>query len=185
MCIRDRPNATIGSDRWAAQLKIQSKNKQLCFPHLQRDLIFLVEKEKNDWAIHFKNLLKEALNLRQIATNRNRVYIKSDKEIYQLEQRLNRLLARSIIKEHFPETFKFQKSMIKYRNYLFPCLYDLEVPPNNNASERAIRNVKVKQKISGQFKSGQDTFCILRSIIDTLRKRELDVLFFLKQIMAL
>ena len=171
------PNATIGSDRWAAQLKIQSKNKQLCFPHLQRDLIFLIEKEKNDWAIHFKSLLKEALNLRQIATNQNRAYSKTEKEIYQLEQRLNRLLARSIIKEHFPETFKFQKSMIKYRNYLFPCLYDLEVPPDNNASERAVRNVKVKQKISGQFKSGQDTFCILRSIIDTLRKRELDVLF--------
>ena len=75
--------------------------------------------------------------------------------------------------------------MIKYRNYLFPCLYDLEVPPDNNASERAVRNVKVKQKISGQFKSGQDTFCILRSIIDTLRKRELDVLFFLKQIIAI
>jgi len=178
------PNATIGSDRWAAQLKIQSKNKQLCFPHLQRDLIFLEEKEKNDWATHFKNLLKEALNLRQIAINRNSAYLKTDKEIYQLEQRLNRLLARSIIKEHFPETFKFQKSMIKYRNHLFPCLYDLEVPPDNNASERAVRNIKVKQKISGQFKSGQDTFCILRSIIDTLRKRELDVLFFLKQIMA-
>jgi alkyl hydroperoxide reductase subunit AhpC len=33
--------------------------------------------------------------------------------------------------------------MIKYRNYLFTCLYDLDVPPDNNASERAIRNVKV------------------------------------------
>lgn len=178
------PNATIGSDRWAAQLKTQSKNKQLCFPHLQRESNFLIEQEKNDWAIHFKNLLKETLNLRQIAVHRNHAYQKTDKEIYQLEQRLNRLLARSIVKEHFPETFKFQKSMIKYRNYLFPCLYNLKVPPDNNASERAVRNVKVKQKISGQFKSGQDTFCILRSIIDTLRKRELDVLFFLKQIMA-
>jgi len=159
------PNATIGSDRWAAQLKTESKDKQICFPHLQRELNYLEEKEKNDWATHFKKLLKQALDLRHNA--------------------VNRLLARSIIKEHFPETFKFQKSMIKYRNYLFPCLYDLEVPPDNNASERAIRNVKVKQKISGQFKSGQDTFCILRSIIDTLRKRELDVLFFLKQIMAI
>lgn len=179
------PNATIGSDRWAAQLKTASKDKQICFPHLQRELNFLQEKEKNDWATHFKSLLKQALGLRHDAVHRNLAYQKTDKEIYQLEQRLNRLLARSIIKEHFPETFKFQKSMIKNRNYLFPCLYDLEVPPDNNASERAVRNVKVKQKISGQFKSGQDTFCILRSIIDTLRKRELDVLFFLKQIIAI
>ena len=54
------PNATIGSDRWAAQLKIVSKCKQLCFPHLFRDLNFLIELEKTDWAVAFKNLLKKA-----------------------------------------------------------------------------------------------------------------------------
>ena len=70
-------------------------------------MIFLEEKEKNDWATHFKNLLKQALNLRHNAVHRNLAYQKTDKETYQLEQRLNRLLARSIIKEHFPETFKF------------------------------------------------------------------------------
>ena len=75
--------------------------------------------------------------------------------------------------------------MIKGRNYLFTFLYDLEVPPDNNASERAVRNVKIKQKISGQFKSGQDTFCILRSIIDTLRKRQLNVLEYLAKIVAI
>lgn len=178
------PQATIGSDRWAAQLKITSKNKQLCFPHLQRELNFLEEKEKNDWATHFKNLLKQALNLRHIAVEQNQAFQNGQLEVYRLEHRLNRLLARSIVKEQFPQTHTFQKSMIKYRNYLFPCLYDLEVPPDNNASERAVRNIKVKQKISGQFKSGHDTFCVLRSTIDTLRKRQLDVLFFLNQIMA-
>ena len=143
------------------------------------------ELEKNEWATHFKQLLKDALNLKYLTIQRNHPFQKGDFQIYQLEHRLNRLLARSIVKEHFPKTCTFQKAMIKNRNYLFPCLYDLEIPPDNNASERAVRNIKVKQKISGQFKSGQDTFCILRSIIDTLRKRELDVLFFLKKIMAI
>lgn len=179
------PNAAIGSDRWAAQLKIKSRIKQLCFPHLQRDVIFLAEKEICDWAIDFKNLLKQALNLRHQAVQRNQPFNKEDDEIKKLEQQLNSLLAQPIIKEHFPLTLTFQNAMIKHRNYLFPCLFDLEIPPDNNASERAIRNVKVKQKISGQFKSGQETFCTLRSIIDTLRKRELDVLFFLKKIMAI
>lgn len=177
-------NATIGSDRWAAQLKIGSKNKQLCFPHLQRDLIFIEETEKDSWASHFKNLLKQALELRKVIVERNQAYQKDSREVYKLEQQLNRLLARCISKKKFPKTFAFQKSMIKNRNYLFPCLYDLEVPPDNNASERAIRNIKVKQKISGQFKSGQDTFCILRSIIDTFKKRNLNVLEFLGKIMA-
>ena len=77
----------------------------------------------------------------------------------------------------------FQKQMMKNRNHLFTFLYHLDVPPDNNASERAVRNVKVKQKISGQFKSGQDAFCVLRSVIDTLRKRQLNVLNKLKIIM--
>ena len=48
------------------------------------------------------------------------------------------------------------------------------VPPDNNGSERAIRNVKVKQKISGQFKifSAAENFAILRSIIDTAIKKQ-------------
>jgi transposase len=179
------PNATIGSDRWAAQLKMTSKNKQLCFPHLQRELVFLEETEKNPWATHFKDLLKRALELRHTVVSRNQAYQKGNFEVYQLEGRLNRLLARSILKEKSPKTATFQKSMIKNRNYLFPCLYDLEIPPDNNASERAIRNVKVKQKISGQFKSGQDAFCVLRSVIDTFRKRNLNVLEYLGRIMAI
>lgn len=179
------PHATIGSDRWAAQLKIESKNKQLCFPHLQRDLVYLIELEKSEWATQFKELLGDTLNLRAIAKERNKAFDKQEPPAQQIEQKLNQLLAVIIAKDQTPKTATFQKSMIKYRNYLFPCLYDLEVPPDNNASERAVRNIKVKQKISGQFKSGQDTFCVLRSIIDTLRKRELDVLFFLEQIMAI
>lgn len=42
----------------------------------------------------------------------------------------------------------------------------------------------VKQKVSGQFKTGQNAFCILRSVIDTLKKRDLDVFTYLSQIMA-
>jgi hypothetical protein len=52
------------------------------------------------------------------------------------------------------------------------------VPPDNNGSERAIRNIKVKQKVSGQFKStqGADGFAILISIIDTTIKSGQNVL---------
>lgn len=134
-------------------------------------------KDKKQWAVKFKNLLHQALQLRQQAVKRGSPFEKDDQTIKELEEQLNQLLAIPLSKQITPKTLTFQKSMIKYRNHLFPCLYDLEIPPDNNASERAIRNIKVKQKISGQFKSGQDTFCILRSIIDTLRKRELDVLF--------
>ncbi len=75
--------------------------------------------------------------------------------------------------------------MLKHRNYLLPCLYNVDIPPDNNGSERAIRTIKVKQKASGQFRTGQTTFCVLRSVIDTLLKRQVEVLSCLNQIIKL
>ncbi len=62
--------------------------------------------------------------------------------------------------------------MINYKGYVFTFLYHHGVPPANNGSERAVRNIKVKQKVSGQFKNivnGQN-FAIIRSVIDTANK---------------
>lgn len=68
--------------------------------------------------------------------------------------------------------------MVKYKEYLFKFLYFPDVPADNNASERAIRNAKVKQKISGQFKSfsAAKNFANIRSIIDTVIKNSQNVL---------
>ena len=173
---------TLGSDRWAAQLKMVTKFKQICLAHLLRDLIYLNEFEHLNWTKHFESLLSYALELRRKADLKSRPYKQNEKQIYKLEQRLNRLLIRNIDKQKFPKTYTFQKAMIKNKNHLFTFLYDLEVPPDNNASERAIRNIKVKQKVSGQFKSGQNTFCVIRSVIDTFKKRELNILHNLQLI---
>ena len=88
-----------------------------------------------------------------------------------LEKRLDRLLASRIDKNH-KELVSFQNRMSKYKDYILTFLYHPKVPPDNNGSEQAIRNVKVKQKVSGQFKSwrGVNNFLILRSITDTALK---------------
>ncbi len=75
--------------------------------------------------------------------------------------------------------------MIKYRGYLLPCIYDLAIALDNNASERAIRIIKVKQKVSGQFKTGQHAFCVIRSVMDTFVKRNLNIIYHLNQIVKL
>ena len=67
-----------------------------------------------------------------------------------IEKRLDTLLAYQLDYKH-KELVAFQKRLVKYREFLFTFLYHPKVPPDNNASERAIRNVKVKQKVSGQF----------------------------------
>lgn len=70
------------------------------------------------------------------------------------------------------ELVAFHKRMIKYQKYLFTFLFHSDVPPDNNGSERAIRNIKVKHKISGYFKSikGASQFAVLRSVLDTVLK---------------
>jgi hypothetical protein len=54
----------------------------------------------------------------------------------------------------------------------------------DNGSERAIRNVKVKTKVSGQFRNkegkGAERFARIRSVIDTTLKNGQDVFFALK-----
>lgn len=176
------PNATLISDRWAAQLKSTVKNHQLCLAHLLRELIFLEESELQPFAKSFKELIVSIFDTRKIIV---KAYLSDSNEAITFENRLNELLLITIDRELSPNTAVFQASMIKYRNYLLPCLYNLDIPPDNNGSERAIRNVKVKQKVSGQFKTGQSAFCIIRSVIDTLLKRKLEVLPYLNQIIKL
>ena len=71
------------------------------------------------------------------------------------------------------ETSKQINSLTKARDKIFTFLLYPNVPAHNNDSEKAIRNIKVKLKVSQQFKSPQGAidYANLRSIVDTSRKR--------------
>ena len=171
-------------DCWRCYFKVAAVAHQICLAHLLREFNHINECYKLKWATDFKQLLVET-----IAYKKTLLPADYHKTLYQrteFEKRLTKLLEEPIQKKH-PLAISLQNRLVKYRKHLFTFLYYHQVPPDNNGSERAIRNVKVKQKISGQFKSftGAESFAILRSIIDTAIKNNLNPLHSLSQINAL
>ena len=72
---------------------------------------------------------------------------------------------------------RLQKKLRKISHHILCFLHYNNVPLDNNGSQRAIRTIKVKQKVSGGFRSvdGADGFAVIRSVIDTTIKSGNDV----------
>ena len=160
-------NSIIVSDCWAAQLKTPSRGNQICIPHLVRNLNELIDRYQSKWAYSAKGVMVRIMRLCQ------QKRIKSTDKI-KIEDQLDQLLQRPLT--HSQKKVKnLKKRLIKYRKHITTCLYNRKVPPDNNASERAVRNMKVKIKVSGLFRSkqGADDYAILRSAVDTAIKQDL------------
>jgi transposase len=158
-------NTTIVSDCWASYFKTNAKSHQICTAHILRELQYLSERYKNQtWSGRMTKLIKLALKAHGSQNSVLNI-------IRRIKNKLKELLYETVDKS-FKKITALQKRLIKYQDYLFVFLTDEFVPPDNNGSERAIRNFKVKQKVSGFFKTnkGAEDYAILRSVCDTAIK---------------
>jgi transposase len=164
-------NAILVSDRWKAQLATNAASHQLCLAHLLRDTNYVIDTEPScNFATDLKALFQQAIAQKNSFVESSTENITCKK----IEAELDKLLAQNIDPTKYPNATTLQKSLINYRNYVFKFLYHQEVPFENNASERSIRMIKVKEKISGGFKSLQDAYCTIKSVVDTATKNEIN-----------
>lgn len=170
------PSSTLVSDAWRAQLNTVARHHQCCLSHLQRNLKYLNELYVNNrWGNRFLKLLYESLELKRAMAPSD--YIGENPRRDRLLEQFHSMLAKPPSRKQ-QELYTLFKRVLRDKQRIFTFLFIPEVPPDNNASERAIRNVKVKQKVSGQFKVAKaaQNFAKIRSVIDTIIKNNLSVM---------
>ncbi|KFB68940.1 transposase [Candidatus Accumulibacter vicinus] len=121
-------------------------------------------------ACHEVNQLGGPLSSRQIASVRDRY-----EKILAEGEALNPLAPKSGKRGRTRQS-KAANLLLRLRHYaddVWRFATDHHVPFTNNLAEHAVRMPKVKQKVSGCFrtKNGADTFCTLRSYLATMHKQ--------------
>ena len=74
--------------------------------------------------------------------------------------------------------------MEKYMGNHLLFLQDFEVPFDDNMSERDLRKAKNRQKMAGGFRkeSGQEMYCNILTVIETLKRRNMPILENIKKL---
>jgi transposase len=179
-------------DHWKPYYTMRGVLHALCNAHHLRELKALVEIEKEDWARKMQRLLRRACHAANLARERD-VPLKP-RLIECFERRYDAILAEGLVfhEAQAPLARPAMKGGGKRRgraprrpghNLLLRLatrkedvlrfLHDPAVPFTNNQAERDGRMMKLRQKISGGFRSleGAMDFALIRSYISTAKKQ--------------
>jgi len=156
----------------------------LCNAHHLRELTFIVEQSQQDWAQRMIDLLcrandetmaaqGQALPKRRIKAIRS-AYLALLTNGEALNPPVQRSGRRGRTKQSFATNLLGRLRL--YADDVLRFTVDPHVPFTNNLAEQAIRMCKVKQKVSGCFRTfpGAQAFCIVRSYVATLKKQSIN-----------
>ena len=170
---------TIVHDHWKPYFKMSDVLHALCNAHLLQELKAL-EEDHEAWAFNMSALLRTISHLSKADMAAHPQALKDLAAIYD-----------EIVREGFTfhnSKYPFAKPargrqkrhkghnlLIRFRDFKVPILRglsDCSVLFTNNLAEQDIRMMKVKQKISGAFRTLQfaQVFCTIHSFISTKRK---------------
>lgn len=182
---------TAEHDFWTPYSNYPCKHA-FCNAHNLRDLTFVWEEDKAEWASKMNELLLEMKETVEKEKEQKKTCLDLEtigklKDKYKTIIREGLQLYPPSVADSQPKK-RGRKKQCKAKNLLdrlndrwkeiLAFLYDFQIPFDNNLAERDIRMVKVKQKISGTFrgKEGANYFCRIRGYISTIRKHGLKVL---------
>lgn len=177
-----RYRGTCVHDWWAAYSSYTQCRHALCGVHILRELTFFDElsTETKEWAAPLKELLLEMKAEVERVREEGGRRLAGDK-LAELTGAYDRLIAEGLEAQQPPEAPEQVRRQA--RNLLLRLerrkgevllfLTDFQVPFDNNQAERDLRMVKLRQKTSGCFRSGEGArhFCRIRSYLSTARKQ--------------
>lgn len=176
-------------DYWKPYLTYQQAKHGLCGAHLLRELTFLVENYLQAWTEPMIKLLTEIQQAVEAAKAFGRAALSAE-QITNFKNRYDQLVAEGLLANPPPERTG-KRGRVKqtppknlldrlrdHPDKVLAFMNDFKVPFDNNQAERDIRMAKLKQKISGCFRSddGSQAFCQVRSYISTAHKNEQPIL---------
>lgn len=157
----------------------------LCGAHLLRQLTFVEEEESQEWAGRFKRLLRAMKKARERAIEGGRASL-DGRTLARYERRYTELLAEGDLAEPPPAPAGHRggprprtagrnllERLAGLRSMVTRFLHDFRVPFDNSESERDLRMMKLKQKISGGFRTSEGArhFATIRGYLNTARKQ--------------
>lgn len=180
-------------DHWKPYYTLKGVLHALCNAHHLRELKALVEIEKEDWARKMQRLLRQACHATNLA--REQGITLSPRLIALIERRYDAILTEgfafhaaqpaliSSARKRLGRTprrvgHNLLRRLHTRKQDVLRFLSDPTVPFTNNLAEQDGRMMKLRQKISGGFRSeqGAEDFSVIRSLISTARKQGWDIL---------
>lgn len=188
-------------DHWKPYYTMPGVLHALCNAHHLRELKALIDIEKEAWARKMHQLLRRACHAVNLARERGGPL--KPRLIALIERRYDAFVAEGLAfhetqaplrpaveKGSQPRGRKPRRTghnlllrLASRRQDVLRFLTDPNVPFTNNQAERDARMMKVKQKVSGGFRSrdGAVDFALIRSFISTAKKQGWNVIQALSQ----